>query len=185
MPPREDAQSPDARRTFSDLYETHGTAVFNFLRRFLPRGNGADDCFQETFARLWRMLPRYREEGRGRAFLLTIARNVALDHLERRKRDRDATATLALDGEGMHWDEAPGVSQQEISAIVRAKIAELPESQRETFLLYRYDNLSYAEIARIQGVGVKTVESRLYRAMKQLGRSLRPYRHLSEEESPR
>ncbi len=172
------------RRTFADLYETHGTPVFNFLRRFLPRGEGADDCFQETFARLWRMLPRYREEGRGRAFLLTIARNVALDHLERRKRDHDAVSSLSSSGEGAHWDEEPADSRKEISAIVRAKIGELPESQRETFLLYRYDNLSYQEIARIQGVGIKTVESRLYRAMKQLWRSLRPYRALAEG-SPR
>ena len=62
--------------------------------------------------------------------------------------------------------------QQELAAMIRKKVNRLPFSQRETFLLFRYHGMSYQEIAQIQGVSVKTVDSRLYRAMKWLGQHL-------------
>ncbi len=62
--------------------------------------------------------------------------------------------------------------QRELLQMIREKVQELPLSQRTTFLLFRYHGMSYQEIAEIQGISVKTVDSRLYRAMKWLGRHL-------------
>ena len=62
--------------------------------------------------------------------------------------------------------------QRELAAMVKKKVNELPVAQRETFLLFRYHGMSYEEIADIQGVSVRTVDSRLYRAMKWLGQQL-------------
>ena len=65
-------------------------------------------------------------------------------------------------------DSEENCERRELIARVREKVNQLPPSQRETFLLFRYHGMSYQEIAEIQGVSVKTVDSRLYRAMKRL-----------------
>ena len=73
---------------------------------------------------------------------------------------------------------------RELAVRVRAKVMQLPLSQREIFMLFRYQGLSYQEIARIQGVSVRTVDSRLYRAMKSLGQLLSGLAPSGPEEKP-
>ena len=55
---------------------------------------------------------------------------------------------------------------------IRSAIDSLPDEIRETFLLNRHQGLKYAEIAEVLGVSVKTVESRVSRALEHLRRTL-------------
>src|SRR5262249_40978490 len=61
---------------------------------------------------------------------------------------------------------------------VRAEVTELPDGAREAFVLFRYEGLTCAQIAALTGEPLKTVESRVARATRQLAERLRPYRHL-------
>ena len=148
------------------------------VRRTVYRlvGNHADawDCVQETFLRFWRSRVRYNEQGQARAFLFKIARNLAVDHIRSHQSTRERTASLEEMESSLEArpDFAGTSGQRELTRIVRIKVNELPISQRETFLLFRYHGMSYEEIAEIQGVSVRTVDSRLYRAMKWLGQQL-------------
>ena len=160
---------------FDCQFHAHHGAVYHFLFRLLPQAEDVEDCVQETFLRFWRSGSRYVEQGKMRAYLLKIARNLSIDHLRRQGPIREKTAPLdeaglvdpAPAGPGEAWDRADLVFR------VRAKVGQLPQAQRETFLLFRYQGLSYRQIADIQEVSVRTVESRLYRAMQTLGQQLK------------
>jgi RNA polymerase sigma-70 factor (ECF subfamily) len=65
--------------------------------------------------------------------------------------------------------------QQETSELIRQAVAALPLAQREALVLFQYEELSLDEIANILAVDVGTVNSRLHRARKRLGKTLTPY----------
>ena len=55
-----------------------------------------------------------------------------------------------------------------LAAAIRAAIASLPDRCREIFLLSRDQNMTYAEIAKVLGISIKTVETQMGRALKAL-----------------
>lgn len=158
---------------FEVAFQANSAAVFHFLRRLLTNPEDVEDCVQETFLRFWRSNFEFEEPRQIKAFIFKIARNLAIDQLRRRTPIRMGMKSI----EEMPPLEAQSrkenrLEQQELADKVREKVNQLPESQKETFVLFRYHGLTYQEIAEIQGVSVKTIDSRLYRAMKWLGRNL-------------
>ena len=138
------------------------------LRRFaqaLLRGDRerADDLVQDTLERAlssWRLR---RFEGELRGWLYTILYNRFLSDRERRKRRSAYDAPTEI-----IEDELPGVEGGQHSALeyrdfLRA-FARLPAEQRSVLLLVAVEDLSYEEAARVQGVPIGTVMSRLARA---------------------
>ena len=176
---------PSGPGDFEAMYKEEGGAIYGFFLRFLPGGGGAEDCLQETFIRAWRARDRYEEKDKRRSYLLAIARNVALDYLDREKREGLKARAWATQGNG-GGDAGPRFAGErsegahETARLLREKIAELPVPQRESILLYRYHDLSTDEIARIQGTTRRAVETHIYRGMKALRQGLERHRSLFE-----
>jgi RNA polymerase sigma factor (sigma-70 family) len=119
------------------------------------------DLAQETWAR--KLAAEAQAEARHpRALLATIARRIAIDD-GRRLRARGGPA-LAFDDLPDH--AAPWTSpDQETAVLLKQIILGLPPLYRDVFILNRFVGLTYAEIARRQGVSVKTIEYRMSRAL--------------------
>ena len=124
----------------------------------------ADDLVQDTLERaLSRWLLR-RADGDVRAWLFTIQRNL---HVSRWRSDRRRGATVDLDEAAM-----PGVAARQEAALevhdVLAAIDQLPEEQKSLLLLVGVEDFSYDDAARILGMPIGTVMSRLSRARQRL-----------------
>jgi RNA polymerase sigma factor (sigma-70 family) len=123
---------------FERFYEEQKGPVLAQLRRLLGR-DAADDAFQETFLRALRAYPALDHGRHLRAWVLTIARNVAIDF---RRRDRITSAEvpdLESVDEPLPYEE------------LRRLTAELPQKERAAvFLRYGYD-LSYEQIGDALG----------------------------------
>ena len=137
------------------LFERHGRSLRQYLRALTGSVELAEDLAQDVFVRVVRSADRYEPRERERAWLFRIARNAALDH-RRREAVRPAGAGHAL-------EPATGATQA-IRASVREALAQLPEVEREAFLMAELGGLSYAEIAAALDVSVAAVRSCLYRA---------------------
>lgn len=119
---------------------------------------------QETFERAVRSLHRYRREGPAKAWLLTIARRVCVDHTRRqqrrRRRERRAIDD-ALTGGGLGTVIAPDdAGRLSLDALVDA----LDHDRRAAFVLTQVLGLQYAEAAAVLGCPIGTVRSRVARA---------------------
>ncbi len=142
-------------------------------------GEGAaEDVLQETFLQIYRSLPQYGG-GSFRSWAGRIAVNKAIDCHRRNRR-------LVLRGETLVQDETPMSSREgvqpsaETEALermgllrLRAAVSALPPIYREAFLRHYVDGASCLDMASAEGVSVRTVESRLYRAREMLRRRLR------------
>ncbi len=152
-----------------------------FVRRFQRRVYGlawtmlrdddlADDAAQETFVRAWRHAAGYdARRGRVAAWLLTIARNVAIDRAQMRRVasvDPDLIASrLDLSGE----DAMPDIGERD--RLHRA-LAALPDEQRRALVLAVYAGKTAREISELDGAPLGTVKTRIRTAMLTLRETL-------------
>jgi RNA polymerase sigma factor (sigma-70 family) len=122
---------------FETFYLEHREAIFAFLRKRLG-AERSEDAFQETFLRALRAYGRLEHGQHLRAWVFTIAHNVALDQLRRRPESRDVPDLETADEPLAHED-------------LRVLTNGLPPKERAAVVLrYGYD-LSYADIGNALG----------------------------------
>jgi len=137
--------------------------VWRMLVALSDRGV-AEDLTQETYARAFRSLPGFRAESSVRAWLLSIARRVAADHV------RGIRARPRIDPE-ITLDDAPlAASGGDLSeaVVLHAVLDTLDPDRRLAFLLTQLLGLSYHEAAEVCGCPVGTIRSRVARARDDL-----------------
>ena len=123
---------------FERFYEEHRAEVLGALRRRLG-AERAEDAFQETFLRALQAYPRLEHGEHLRAWIHTIARNVAIDMLRRAKPEQELPETGAADDEPAAYEELAELTDG------------LPAKERAAVVLrYGYD-LSYDQIAAALG----------------------------------
>jgi len=154
---------------FQAAFAQHKDVVYRFAWR-MSGPAAAEDITQDVFVSLLRQPDRF-DPARGtlRAFLLGIARNLALKRWRNEHRfeplDEEAMAAQVIDFDRLDVGEMVGQA-------VRA----LGPLQREVVILAEYEGLTLAEIARTVDADVGTVKSRLHRARENLRRMLAPLR---------
>jgi RNA polymerase sigma-70 factor (ECF subfamily) len=171
---------------FDRLVELHAPAVYNLAFRVTRSREEAEDCVQEAFVRAYAGLRTFRGEAAFSTWLYRVALNVAREAAKKRaRRPLPATDLMGVDsddppeltrlgrsaGAEETTPEEAVIADQKRAVILRA-VAALPEHHREAIILYDLQGLSYEEIARVLGVRVGTVKSRLSRARLALKEAL-------------
>jgi RNA polymerase sigma-70 factor (ECF subfamily) len=176
-------QSGD-RSAFALLVRRHQAPLYNFALRQLRSGPAAEEIVQEVFVRVVGSAPEFRETARFTAWLYTIARNLCIDVMRkgalRRHPSLDEPRTTdGADGPTLGERTADGQANVERAAVsgeIRERaleaIEQLPDEQREVFLLRELSHLPFKEIADIVGAPENTVKSRMRYALERLQAAL-------------
>lgn len=147
------------REAFGELVSHLQTPIWRFAYYLTRSREIADEATQETWLRAIRALPRFRGESSVLTWLLAIARRVVASLLEDRR--RRTTVTL----EPVPWTSTALVE-------VQLELARLPQPLQEALVLTQVVGLSYEETARVAGVKIGTVRSRVFRARAALTSAL-------------
>jgi RNA polymerase sigma-70 factor (ECF subfamily) len=149
------------------LVSRYYSRLYTFAYRMLHDREAAEDVAQETLLRVFRHASRFRDGSRFAAWLLTIAANLCRTELSRRSRRPQCEweALESLEAPGSVEDTA--LRRLEGDAVHRALQGLSPE-HRMALILFYYEGLSHAEIARACGCAVGTVKSRLHYALARL-----------------
>jgi len=173
----------DDPRAFKELFDSNNALVYNVCFRMLGNRHDAEDVTQDVFFDAYKSLKRFRFESKLSTWLYRIAVNRSLNHQRKRKLERWLSLDFGSDEKSAKYFDALGTTEEsadsvmekkDIERIVQESINSLPDQQRITILLHRYEDLSYEEIAKIMGVTVASVESRLHRAKQTLAKKLFP-----------
>ncbi len=161
----------------NELMERHGQRLFQYLIRSLQNEEDAVDLAQETFVRVYQNRSKFDRNQKFTTWLYAIASNLVRD----RYRWRSRHPQVSLDAENEQtetgikdrlrsFDQTPdqNLEARERAESVRKAIAGLPADLREPLILSVYEELPQAEIAQILKCSVKAVETRIYRARRQL-----------------
>jgi RNA polymerase sigma-70 factor, ECF subfamily len=155
----------------AELYDRHARPIYSLALRILGDATEAEDIVQEVFSQAWKQAARYdASRGAVGAWLLTLARSRAIDHL-RAKRARPGEVSDERVA-GQLVDAGPPADSLVLSseqvARVRAALDELPLLQRAAIELAYYEGLTHAEIADRLEQPLGTVKTRIRLAMLKL-----------------
>jgi RNA polymerase sigma-70 factor (ECF subfamily) len=151
---------------FERFYVQHRDEVFAYLRRLV--GDRAEDAWQETFLRALRAYARLEHARHLRAWVFTIATNVAMDELRARPGVRD-TVSQAQNG----WDEPAAVElRRDAFRELEHLTGDLPPTERAAVVLrYGYD-LPYTDIAAALGSSEDAARAAASSGVRRLRRSI-------------
>lgn len=158
--------SQDGNAFARTLSELRG-ALQAFLRRRLGNSENVEDVVQETYLRALRY-QNVSDRGELRALLLRIADNVVNDHYRRSLSQRMVELDESTGGVEM-ISQQPGPEQVQIGhedwQRVKTAILHLSPRVRSAFVLHRFGQMSYREIAARHGTSIRTVENQVAAAL--------------------
>jgi len=162
------------KNAFKLLILRYQRMVFSFLGKFLFQVQVLEDLAQETFLRAYRHIADFDAE-KGASFptwLLTIARNLAINENAKKKRRREHSGSF-MDMSQALSEESPQdiLEKRNLNSRVHNAINRLPEKFHTAVILSYFDELSLEEIAQIEECPVGTVKSRVFRG-KQILRQI-------------
>jgi RNA polymerase sigma-70 factor (ECF subfamily) len=165
--PRRLARWVAADPDWEQIYAEQLPRVLNFFRYRLGPTAEVEDLTARTFEKAWRARHRYRRDLGGFAtWLLTIARNVAIDHLRARRRYEPLDAAAAVPS----VDDTPerqAVQQSEAQRLATL-LATLPPRERELMAMKYGADMTNRAIARATGLSESNVGTILHRAVESL-----------------
>jgi len=164
------------KRAFDLLVLKYQYRVHAIVGRFIRDSHEVEDVTQEAFLKAYRALPRFRGDSQFYTWLFRIAVNTAKNYLVARSR-RPPSSDVNLDdaefyaGSEQLKDLGTPENQlfrDELEAVIKKAIEELPEDLRTAVTLREYEGLSYEDIAGVMDCPVGTVRSRIFRGRESI-----------------
>lgn len=160
-----------SRTAFGALVQPHLSRLIVLATRMLSSSHQAEDALQDALASVWLARHRLRPDRPIGPFLTTVTLNKCRDRLRKRKAAQffgldDGQSTLELP-DSSPGPESAAASREELRRL-QAEMEKLPIRLREALVLVAIDGRSQAEAASLLGVSEKAIETRVYRARKQL-----------------
>lgn len=165
-------------RAFDALFSQLRAPLTASLRRWLRTDDKVDDALQITLLKVHASRLRYKRGAPVLPWVITIARNVALDHLrskvsKEKSLDDEVAAKIPSEQEDLRWREE---DEREVVEAVRAAVEQLPPSSREVVRLHKLEGRSMSEVAEILGIKEGAARVRAHRGYKALARLLLGFR---------
>lgn len=153
---------------FETLYRRHNDPLYRYLLRLCRHRDTAEDIFQDVWGKIVKSRASYRPTAKFTTFLYRVAHNCFIDHVRRNKRHANSAQLQAE--LHPHPGEPPETQTERSLAKERLSKAlnDLPDEQRDAFLLHEEAGLNLDQIASVTGSNRETAKSRLRYAVKKL-----------------
>lgn len=152
--------------------------VIRLCRGFTGSFEDAEDLAQDIFLEVIRSVGKFRSQSTVSTWIYRIAVNKSLNYIrDNKKRNYDKFGRgdeESFRGGDEYDADIPLVNKEHAEALHNA-LNKLPEAQRTAFILSKYEDLRYSEIADIMRTSISSVESLLFRAKRNLQDKLREY----------
>ncbi|MCU0429141.1 MAG: sigma-70 family RNA polymerase sigma factor [Cytophagaceae bacterium] len=149
-------------KEFQSLYKSHAKPLRNFLYYKSGDLKLSEDVCQEAMIRMWENCKDVIFE-KAKSYLYTISMRLFLNI----KRHEKIKLRFAQEMKHLVNDQDPSylLREKEFGLSLQDAISDMPEGQREVFLMNRIDKMSYAEIAEALDLSVKAIEKRMHLAL--------------------
>jgi RNA polymerase sigma-70 factor (ECF subfamily) len=155
-----------SRSSFNIIFHRYKQRLYNFvLRNYLCDKDDAEEIVQKTFIKVFQYKYKYKPINQFNTWLYTIARNLSINELNRKKK------LVALDNEDdleMVTGEFNQVETDDSKNIILELISGLKPKYREVLVMRYIEELSYEEIYQVTGTKISTLKSLSKRGLEQI-----------------
>jgi RNA polymerase sigma-70 factor (ECF subfamily) len=155
---------------FTALYDRHGRAAYSLAYRMIGERQATEDLVQEAFLKVWRAAGSYQaERGSVRTWILSIVHNRGIDQLRsiaRRRQTGDNVEAMIPAAQPSEIFVETWCNTQRTQ--VREALRDLPPEQLKVLELAYYSGHTHTEIAKLLGVPLGTVKSRIRLGLKKI-----------------
>lgn len=152
---------------FTLVYNRYKSSLYFYVFKMINDRMAADDIVQNVFLKLYENLLNIKVKESIAPWLYKTARNEVYDQLRRKKRkpeQRILEKDETLSTESLEYN----YESEELKEIIMNELSNMPEEQKEIYLLKEYSGFSYKEIAEIQNIEEELVKSRLFKVRQKL-----------------
>ena len=162
---------------FEQIFRTYYARLVSFARTGIDSQDLAEETVQEVFLHIWMRRESWVVERSLAAYMFRAVRNRISNARRSLRLETSYNADIARETDGGSDVSGDGrLHEAEIEAALAKALALLPDRARQVFLLSRRQHLTYAEIAEVIGISIKTVEMHMARALSQLRLALSEWR---------
>ncbi len=163
---------------FKQLVSVYQKMVLNICLGYLHNRDDAQDLAQEVFIEIYNKIDTFRSDAKLTTWIYRIAVNKSLNYIRDNKKpvftfsDQSQDNPILKIPTGQNYNSDFQLERNERKRRLEIAIDSLPENQRSAFILNKFDDKSYKEVADIMGLSLSSVESLLFRAKKNLQQKL-------------
>lgn len=161
---------------FEKIFRFFFQPLLEFANYYLQDEQDSENIVQDVFFHLWKNKEKLNSDIDLKAFLYKAIKNKSLNykrHLKIKRKFVNSNIyipdTIEMPDENMH--------RKDIEKGIAQAIQNLPEKRRIIFCMHRFEKLTYKEIAKIQGISIKTVETQIQRSLLFLEKQLSRFLH--------
>lgn len=158
---------------FNLLVKKYRQRVYYHIRRIVIDHDDADDVVQNTFIKVWKGLPKFRQDSQLYTWMYRIATNEALTFLKKKRTMLFlplVNVEKQLEGK---LESNLNVKPDHIEMKFQQALLKLPEKQRIVFNLRYYDEMPYEEMSRVLGTSVGALKASYHHAAKKIEKFIR------------
>jgi len=157
-------------KTFETLFKQNFVAVTAYCNKYVRDTEEAKDLAHRAFMKVWEKREAVPEGSNVKALTYRIAHNLSINYIRDHKKFCDEEELQTVESENSDADN--DIKAAELEAAVIDTINHMPEKSKKVFLMSRYEQLSYNDIAGQLGVSIKTVEAHITTALKLLRKKI-------------
>ena len=171
-----------SRASYSKLLDDFQHKVFATCLSFVPNKEDAEDIAQDVFVEVFHSISNFKGQSKLSTWIYRITTNKCLEFIRKRNTKKRFAFLQSLTGEHFEIDKTnyftevnhPGIilENKETSETLFQAIHQLPDAQKVVFTLHKVDGKSYQEICDITEKSLTSVESLMFRAKKNLQKTL-------------
>lgn len=169
-----DSHTTFDKSQFEELFRVYFVPLSNFAKSYVNDLEAAKGITQEVFVNIWEKRATIDPNKPLKSYLFSSVKNRCLNYI----RDHKKFSSQLLDTEIANFEtpfEQDGIEISELQEKIDKAIHNLPEKLKRVFLLSRFEELKYREIAEKLDISQKTVEAQMSKALKILREELKDY----------
>jgi RNA polymerase sigma-70 factor, ECF subfamily len=165
------------KKSFEILFRTYYAPLCQFSRKYVKDKDDCEEIVQGFFMKLWDKRVELDINASVKNYLFSSIRNRCLNYIKHEKIKMEYQSDMMKNPDGQ-IDTTNFIMEVDLIDRIDQSIAALPARRREIFVLSREHGLKYREIADQLGISIKTVETQMGQALKELREKLKDYQRL-------
>lgn len=150
-------------KDFEALFKEWFQTLTNYAYKLLLDQSSAEDAVQQVFAKVWEKRNQLEIDSSVKSYLFRATYNTCMNEL---KRNKKLNHFEELAEKASHFSADETARSSDLERSIKQGLNNLPERCRAIFVLSRYENLKYKEIAQLLDISIKTVENQMGKALK-------------------